>query len=312
MHTVPATSGLRSMGPTRSSLPQCACLPQPRSFPSGARSFKAWIALIALLIAPLSHAQLDTNALRASARTPAGYESGRSLGDRMGYTGPEGSGRPGVYFFKKAAKAFERGQYAFAIDMYEASASWAYKPAQYNLSVMYSRGQGVPVDLPRAMAWIALAAERGDPNYVAARDAMNAGLDSEQVAEANRILLSLKGVYADATALKRARHRWRDAKLDATGSRLGFTGGLKVGAAGNSLAGHSPGYEGSTAWELTSGRQNDASIEYRQLQESAGPYEPSDRVVTGTATVGEIQPIRDPGESRPDEAGAERDSDSKQ
>ena len=47
-------------------------------------------------------------------------------------------------------------QYKFAIDMYETSASWAYKPAQYNLAVMYMNGEGIAVDKPRAMAWAAL------------------------------------------------------------------------------------------------------------------------------------------------------------
>ena len=41
--------------------------------------------------------------------------------------------------------------------MYETSASWAYKPAHYNLAVMYAKGEGVPVDRPRAMAWAAHA-----------------------------------------------------------------------------------------------------------------------------------------------------------
>jgi TPR repeat protein len=239
-------------------------------------------------------AQYDVNSLRAaSSRSAAEYESGRSTGSRMGFTGPEGSGRPGTYFFKRGVKAFENDQAAFAIDMYEASASWGYKPAQYNLSVMYARGQGVPVNMPRAMAWIALAAERGDSSYVSARDAINIKLSSEQVVEANRILEELKPKFSDATALRRAKHRWRDARLDATGSRLGYTGGLKVGAPGSSLASTSPGYRMESAWAITGGRQNDASIEYRQLQESDSPYAPKDRALTGTATVGDIETIPD-------------------
>ncbi|MEO7935568.1 MAG: SEL1-like repeat protein, partial [Dokdonella sp.] len=170
----------------------------------------------AIFISASAMAQLDASSLRSSSsRNSASYESGRSTGSRMGFTGPEGSGRPGIFFFKKGVNAFEKDQTAFAINMYEVSAAWAYKPAQYNLSVIYSRGQGVPVNLPRAMAWIALAAERGDSRYVDARDAINAKLTSEQVVEANRILDELKPKYADARALRRATHRWRDAKLDA-------------------------------------------------------------------------------------------------
>lgn len=115
---------------------------------------------LALLITVPAAAQVDVGSLSSSSRHSSSYESGRSTGDRMGFTGPEGSGRPGIFFFKKAVKAFDKDQYAFAIDMYKVSASWAYKPAQYNLSVMYSRGQGIPVDLPRAMAWITLARRR--------------------------------------------------------------------------------------------------------------------------------------------------------
>lgn len=246
--------------------------------------FSSGLFCLALLIAVPAQAQVDVSSMKSSSRSSSSYESGRSTGRRMGFTGPEGSGRPGIYFFKKGVKAFEKDQYAFAIDMYKVAASWAYKPAEYNLSVMYSRGQGVPVDLPRAMAWIALAAERGDLRFTNARDAINVKLDSDQVAEANRILEQLKPKYADKKALRKAKRRWRDAKLDATGSRLGFTGGLKVGGAGQNLGGMS-GNELTNAWAVTGGKQNDASNEYRQLQESDGPYEPKDRERTGTVTV---------------------------
>ena len=242
---------------------------------------------LAFLIAVPAAAQIDAGSLKSSSRYSSSYESGRSTGKRMGFTGPEGSGRPGIFFFKKAVKAYDKDQYAFAVDMYEVAASWAYKPAQYNLSVMYSRGQGIPVDMPRAMAWIALAAERGDSRYVNARDAINVKLDSEQVAEANRILEQLKPKYADAHAMRKAKRRWRDAKLDATGSRLGFTGGLKVTGTGHNVAGMS-GNDLTYPGAISGGKQNDASIEYRQLQESTNPYDPKDVVRTGTVTVDEL------------------------
>jgi TPR repeat protein len=89
---------------------------------------------------------------------------------------PEADARPGTYYFLEGAAAFRKRDYTFAIQMYEVSASWAYKPAEYNIAVMYARGQGVPIDLPRAMAWIALAAERNEPRYVGAREAIYAEL----------------------------------------------------------------------------------------------------------------------------------------
>jgi hypothetical protein len=238
------------------------------------------------MIAEPAIAQMDVSSLKASARSAASYESGRSTGSRMGFTGPESSARPGVYFFEKAVKAFENDQYAFAKEMYEVSASWAYKPAQYNLSVMYSRGQGVPVDLSRAAAWITLAAERGEPRYINARDAIIINLDSEQVEKANRILEQLKPKYADEKALKKAKKRWRNVKRDVTGSRLGFVGSAKIGGVGNSTV--SAGNDMINPSDIFGSRQNDASIEFRQLRDSGGPYEPSDRVMTGVVTVNDL------------------------
>jgi TPR repeat protein len=71
---------------------------------------------------------------------------------------PEADARPGEYYFLRGARAFQKKDYEFAIQMYEVAASWAFKPAEYNLAVMYARSQGVPADLPRGMAWMALAA----------------------------------------------------------------------------------------------------------------------------------------------------------
>src|SRR5690348_7597390 len=81
---------------------------------------------------------------------------------------PEDDARPGAYYFMRGVEAFRANDFEHAVKMYEAAASWGYKDAQYNLAVMYARGQGVPADLPRAMAWAALAAERNDKKYVEA------------------------------------------------------------------------------------------------------------------------------------------------
>lgn len=269
--------------PVSPNLPLQICKETDMTTSTRALSGSLWLAL---LIAVPAGAQIDANSLKASARHAASYESGRSTGSRMGFTGPEGSGRPGIYYFKKAVKAFDKDQYAFAIDMYEVSASWAYKPAQYNLSVMYARGHGVPVDLPRAAAWIALAAERGDSRYISARDAIVVSLDSEQVETANRILEQLKPKYADERALKKAKRRWRDTRRDVTGSRLGFVGSAKIGGVGNSTV--SAGNDMINPADFLGSRINDASIEFHQLQDSDGPYEPSDRVLTGVVTVNDL------------------------
>ena len=49
------------------------------------------------------------------------------------FVAPEDSARPGESFFYKAAVAASKEQYGLAAHLYQVSASWAYKPAQYNL-----------------------------------------------------------------------------------------------------------------------------------------------------------------------------------
>jgi len=142
------------------------------------------------------------------AQSAPGYESDyvaelrkRGVGDNT----PEADARVGEAYFVRGAAAYRKADYKFAIQMYEVAASWAYKPAEYNLGVMYARGQGTDVDLPRAMAWMALAAERNDKHYVEARETVYASLSKEQFEQANEIWRELKKTYGDEVALRRAK-----------------------------------------------------------------------------------------------------------
>ena len=60
-----------------------------------------------------------------------------------GGNAPEDDARPGEYYFMRGVEAFRGKDYEHAIKMYEVAASWGYKNAQYNLGVMYARGQGM-------------------------------------------------------------------------------------------------------------------------------------------------------------------------
>src|SRR5450755_3495276 len=178
------------------------------------------------------HAQTDGIFIQQAAperRAPAGnetpdYDSDYAAAARLSGAGdntPEADARPGEYYFLEGARAFRKKDYLFAIQMYAVSASWAFKPAEYNLAVMYTRGQGVPVDLPRGMAWIALAAERNEKHYVDAREAVYAELSKDQFDQANVIWRELKATYGDEVALRRAKARWAEVRANMTGSRVG-------------------------------------------------------------------------------------------
>ena len=208
---------------------------------------------------------------------------------------PEDDARPGEYYFKLGASAFQRKDYAHAVKMYEVAASWAHKPAQFNLGVMYARGQGVPGDLPRAMAWMALAAERGDKEYVDAKEVVYSAMNKDEFAHANVLWRELKKSYGDEVALPRAKARWAEVRNNATGSHVGAGAGpLLVGAIPARVQKMvSPHVATEGAAVFAGGDYTDGSIAYKQLRESADPYDPKfKRPEIGIATVEPLQPVK--------------------
>src|SRR6478736_5596165 len=192
---------------------------------------------VAATFAPRAHAG-STDAVfissgsREEAHEVAPYDSEYAAAQRdmgNGMNTPEADARPGEYYFLLAVHAFRKNDFTFAIQMYEVAAAWAFKPAEYNLAIMYARGQGIPADLPRGMAWMALAAERNEKRYVDAREAVYAEMTPEQFEQANATWRELKKTYGDDVALRRAKARWAQVRASMTGSRVGSVGNLSVG-----------------------------------------------------------------------------------
>lgn len=216
---------------------------------------------------------------------------------------PQDDGRPGEYFFYLGALANQRHDYEHAIAMYKVSASWAYKPAEYNLGVLYLNGHGSPVDLPTAMAWFALAAERGEKQYVYAKQLLYSHLTPEQFEQANEIWRELLPTYGDATALVRAKARWREVRNSATGSRVGSAATHLVVGGQVGMDNHTAptnydvgigGIIATTPGEITGVHQTDGAIAYQQLRASDDPYDPKFQsyLLSGTVTVGILTPVR--------------------
>lgn len=223
---------------------------------------------------------------------------------------PESDGRPGIYYFDLGVRAYRKHDYPHAIEMYKVAASWAYKPAEYNLGLMYFRGEGVAMDRALGAAWMVLAAERNTPLYAHARDLMITELNKAEFARTDQLWQELKPTYGDAVALNRAKARWAEAKASMTGSRVGDGAEyLMVGGGGQSAPmapANNPG-EGVVGVPVTqngwgvfkSGNVVDGSIAYRQFRQSDNPYDPiflKDR--GGTATVGPLTPAH-PGNGEP-------------
>lgn len=260
-------------------------------------------------IAVLAGAAFTAFALPALAQstTTAGpdYSSGLSVGGLAAgnFNTPESDGRPGVKYFAYGARAFRDHDYAHAIDMFKVSASWGYKPAEYNLGLMYYKGQGVPVNKPLGTAWMVLAAERGNKAFVRDRDLMVTSLTHAQFAETDKLWGALRKTYGDKVALRRAKSQWAWVKDHQIGSHAGMnTGEASIGIRNTGIPvtpGPASG-EGSTGGDMVGSAAGmlqsgsvPGSVAYRQFSESANPYSPIFlQHNRGTASVGPLQQIR--------------------
>src|SRR5690606_13954346 len=72
---------------------------------------------------------------------------------------------PGVYHYQKGCELYTRGRVAAAIGEWKIAAGWAMKEAQYNLGLVYFKGEHVEADRPLGLAWLAVAAERKDAEF---------------------------------------------------------------------------------------------------------------------------------------------------
>ena len=63
--------------------------------------------------------------------------------------------------FEDAAAAYGRGDYATALRLFRPLAKQGLIVAQYNLGLMYIKGEGVPKNYPEALKCSRLAAEQG-------------------------------------------------------------------------------------------------------------------------------------------------------
>lgn len=269
------------------------------------------LAIVVFALPCIGKAQNSTPPADTSPAAPASQAAPRYDSDAdinriqsSAFNTPEADGRPGEYYFGLGVQAVKRKDYAHAIKMYQVAASWAYKPAEYNLGVMYLSGQGAPVDQPRALAWMALAAERNDPQYVKARNLINGHLTDAQFKQANVILSQLAPTYSDKVALVRAKARWSEVRASITGSRVGSAAGhVEVGGIGGATNHmqspnydvHGGGHTSTNAAEVAGVYQTDGAIAYQQLRESNNPYDPKFEKhpdATGTVTVEPLIPVK--------------------
>jgi TPR repeat protein len=64
--------------------------------------------------------------------------------------------------FEDGAAAYQRGEYAMALQIFRTLAAQENADAEYNLGVMYDTGRGITQDYVEAAKWYRLAAAQGD------------------------------------------------------------------------------------------------------------------------------------------------------
>lgn len=123
---------------------------------------------------------------------------------------------------RKADEAFEQGDFERAHRVYlKKLAPAGDKHAHYMLGHLHEYGLGVPRDRPRALAWYALAAERGSASVKANAERLTGELSASEQQRADEIFAELLERYGDRPLLVKAIRRDERELRRRTGSRVG-------------------------------------------------------------------------------------------
>ena len=91
------------------------------------------------------------------------------------------------------SKSYDRAYFIYRKDL----APRGDKYAQYMIGYMHFMGVGVPHDPAVALAWYRLAAERGSPPIILARDELEKALNPAQIEAANSLFAELRDELSD-------------------------------------------------------------------------------------------------------------------
>lgn len=123
---------------------------------------------------------------------------------------------------RSADRAFQKGDYQRAHRIFlKKLAPKGDKHAHYMIGHLHHHGLGVQQDLPRALAWYALSAERGADGAREAAEQLTLELDEAERQAADGIVAELIKRYGDRTLHVRALHRDERELRRRTGSYVG-------------------------------------------------------------------------------------------
>jgi hypothetical protein len=210
-------------------------------------------------------------------------------------------GHPDLFGEFAGMRLYAKGDYKAALKYFEYGARYADKLSQLSIGLMYANGRGVDRDPITACAWLALAAQRKFPSFVATRDRVCTTLTSTQRDQAIAVLNKLLPVYGDAVAKKRMVRALQFAKMEMTGSRLGSDSGVMQVAASTNCGGPTVSQAGVDVPVAGCGDPHyyDAS-----RWDPKQYFAARDARWRGTVTVGAIQSTKAPAASSPASASS--------
>lgn len=193
---------------------------------------------------------------------------------------------------------YAAGNYQKAMKSFLEGARFADKLSQMSIGLMYLNGEGVEKNPVTAFAWIAIAAERKYPKFLATRDAVWAMLDATQRGQAKALVEQLYPEYGDITAKPRLIKRMRWDMTHLTGSYLGTQIGPMASLTPAELFhdGPMPACGANTIGGLPmTGCGNLADAEW--YWNPTEYFQERDAEMTGTVTVGKLQQVQNKSES---------------
>lgn len=208
------------------------------------------------------------------------------------------AGHPDLYGEFNGMQRLAAGHYQAAMKYFLIGARFADKLSQLSIGLMYLNGHGVKKDPVTAFAWIAIAAERKYPSFLATRNAVWAKLDASQRAQAKLLIDKLYPEYGDLTAKPRMAKRLRWSRTQLTGSYLGGQIGPMASLTPGQLTGTSPppacGADTIDGLPMT-GCGNIAKATWYWNPKDY--FKARDATWTGTVTVGQVQTSATPAKS---------------
>lgn len=122
---------------------------------------------------------------------------------------------------EKVDKLFSAGDFKRAFFIFKNElAPIGDKYAQYMVGYMYENGMGIEEDRITALAWYRLAAERGNPQFMAIRDQALRKLGDSEIRDSNARYQELRASYCDIAVLLSSIKRDHEELAGRTGSRL--------------------------------------------------------------------------------------------